>query len=224
MAVGLALLGAAALVFAVFAQSSGAAEGAVPIDPANAEPDTVLAVAGDTEAGNGVQISTPIRPSDLTGLGYHPDGESLLEMRPRGKNLSANPLLRLFGGSTPEDIRYYVMPREGREGAATGALDVGASAGSTVYAPVTGTVTAIRPDPTVSDANVVEIKPDSNPNARVYVSLVQSEKGSVGVKEPVTAGMTELGTVAESASVLDPQLSDYTSDAGNHVTVSASRL
>jgi hypothetical protein len=38
----------------------------------------------------------------------------------------------------------------------------------------------------------------------------------------VTAGITELGSVADSAKILRPQLADYTSDTGNHVTVSAS--
>ena len=98
---------------------------------------------------------------------------------------------------------------------------MGAATGTTVYAPVTGTVTAIRPDPMVENANVVEIKPDSNPNVRVNVSLVQSN-GDAGVNDYVTAGITELGTVADSAEVLDPQLSSYTADAGNHVTVSVS--
>jgi hypothetical protein len=44
-----------------------------------------------------------------------------------------------------------------------------------------------------------------------------------GVATPVTAGMTELGTVADAAAVLKPQLSSYIDDAGNHVTVSALR-
>src|SRR5215218_5119662 len=86
MAVALLVLGAVALVFAVFAQTkaSDTAERSVPIDPNNAGPDTVLAEAA------GVSISTPIRPASLTGLGYHPEGESLAAMKPRGKNLSAN--------------------------------------------------------------------------------------------------------------------------------------
>jgi hypothetical protein len=71
-------------------------------------------------------------------------------------------------------------------------------------------------------ANVIEIKPDANPNVRVNVSLVRSD-GKAGVNDHVTAGTTELGTVADSAKVLDPQLSTYTSDAGNHVTVSISK-
>ena len=216
MAALLLALAAVALIFAVFVQTraSDTGEGAVPIDPNNAGPDTVLA-----EAAN-VGISTPIRPASLSGLGYHPEGESLAAMEPRGKNLSANAILGLLSrGETPEQIHYYLMDSAGREGPQTGALDVGAPTGTTVYAPVTGTVTAIRPDPMVENANVVEIKPDTNPNVRVNVSLVQSN-GDAGVNDSVTAGITELGTVADSAEVLDPQLSSYTTDAGNHVTVS----
>jgi hypothetical protein len=47
--------------------------------------------------------------------------------------------------------------------------------------------------------------------------------GEAGVNDYVTAGKTELGTVADSAEVLDPQLSSYTTDAGNHVSISVSK-
>ena len=219
MAVSLLVLGAVAMVFAVFVQAraSNTAERAVPIDPNNAGPATVLAEA------SGISISTPIRPASLTGIGYHPEGESLAEMEPRGKNLSANVVLGLlFRGETPEGIHYYVMDAAGRGGPQTGAVDVGATTGTTVYTPVTGTVTAIRPDPMVQNANVIEIKPDTNPDVRVSVALVRSD-GDAGVNDDVTVGKTELGTVADSAEVLDPQLSSYTTDAGNHVTVSVSK-
>jgi hypothetical protein len=85
-------------------------------------------------------------------------------------------------------------------------------------------VTAIRPDPMVNGANVVEIKPDANANVRVTVSLVHGGEDSAGVTTRVTAGMTELGTVADSAEVLDPQLSSYASDEGNHVTISVPKV
>src|SRR5215217_427981 len=199
MAALLLALGAVALVFAVFVQTRGsdAGEGAVPIDPNNAGPDTVLA-----EAAN-VGISTPIRPASLSGLGYHPEGESLATMEPRGKNLSANALVGLLSrGETPEQINYYVMDAAGRDGPQTGALDVGATTGTTVYTPVTGTVTAIRPDPMVENANIIEIRPEANPDVRVSIALVRSD-GEAGVNDYVTAGKTELGTVADSAKVLD---------------------
>jgi hypothetical protein len=209
-----------ALILAAFVQTPGASEQPLPIDPNNAGPDAVLAEVA------GVSISSPIRPEDVTGLGYHPEGESLVEMSPQGKNLSGNPLLRLFARSNfgPEKIQYYLMDPARRQGPRTGALDVGAEAGTSVYAPVTGTVTAIRPDPVLQeDASVVEIKPSGNTDIRISISLVQDINSEVGPKSPVTAGITELGNVADSAEVLKPQLAYHTSDAGNHVTVSSSR-
>lgn len=213
------LLGILALVPAAFMQTSGASERALPIDSNNAGPDAVLAEVA------GAAVSSPVRPEDVTGLGYHPEGESLTEMSPRGKNLSGNPLLGLFANdSSPERIQYHLMDPARRLGPQTGALDVGAEAGTAVYAPVTGTVTSIRPDPVLKEnANVVEIKPAENPNVRVSISLVQDINSEVGPKTPVTAGITEVGKVADSAKVLRPQLADYTSDTGNHVTVSASQ-
>lgn len=210
----LVLLGVLALFLAVLVQSPGAADQPLPIDPNEAGPDAVVAEA------DGLGISTPIRPADLTGLGYHPEGESVLDLQPEGKNLSANPLLSMFGGaSNSQDIRYYVMDREQRDGSGTGALDVGAEAGAKVYAPITGVVTAVRPDPTMQSANIVEIKPAEAPNTRVFVSLLQEVSGNIGPDAPVTAGMTELGSVADLASVMKPQLAEYTNGPGNHVTV-----
>ncbi len=219
LAVSVVLLGILALVLAAFVQTSRAREQALPIDPNNAGPDAVLAEVA------GVDISCPVRPEDVTGLGYHPEGESLVGMSPRGQNLSGNPLLRLFSDTkSPEKIQYYLMDPARRQGPRTGALDIGAEAGTPVYAPVTGTVTAIRPDPVLQEgASVVEIKPADNPDIRISVSLVQKIDSGVGPKSPVTAGITQLGKVANSEKVLKPQLAYYTSDAGNHVTISASQ-
>lgn len=218
MAICLVVLGVLALIFAVFASDSGATGNDVPIDPNNAGPNATLASAA------GVDVSTPIRPADLTGIGYHPEGESLVEMAPRGRNLSSNALFNLFSGSsTPENIQYYVMDSAGRAGFRTGALDAGADAGAPVYAPVTGVVTAIRPDPMVNGANIVEIKPSEDSDMRVSVSLVRDISKGIGPDKPVTAGMTELGSVADSAKVLKPQLSEFTGDSGNHVTVTVTK-
>lgn len=212
------LISTLALIFAAFLQTSETTSRSLPIDPNNSGPDAALASA------MGIHISTPVRPENLTGLGYHPEGESFLEMAPRGENLSTNALFRLFGGSTPEQIKYHMMDSAGRLGPRTGALDVGAEAGAEVYAPVTGTVTAIRPDPVIRDANIVEIKPADNPDIRISVSLVQEISSEIGPKTPVTAGMTRIGSVADSSAVLKPQLSSYTSGSGNHVTIFATQV
>src|SRR5829696_3117183 len=65
LAICVVLLGALALVFAAFTQTSGSRERTLPIDPNNAVPDVLLAEVA------GVGIFTPIRPEELTGLGYH---------------------------------------------------------------------------------------------------------------------------------------------------------
>src|SRR5215210_1975777 len=215
LAVSIILLGILALVFVAFVQASRASEQTLPMDPNNAGPDVVLAEVA------GVALSSPVRPEDVTGLGYHPEGESLVEMSPRGKNLSGNPLLSLFSNdSGPEKIQYHLMDPARRQGPQTGALDVGAEAGAAVYAPVTGTVTAIRPDPALQeDASVVEIKPienpdvkpTDNPDVRISVSLVQGISSILVPKSPVTAGITHLGIVADSAGVVRPQLANYVS-------------
>ena len=210
-----ALMGFLALFLAVLVQSPGVADQPLPIDSNEAGPEVVVAEA------EGLRISTPIRPADLTGLGYHPEGEGVVDLRPEGKNLSTNPLLSMFGGAAnPHGIRYYVMDREQREGPGTGALDVGAETGTKVYAPVTGVVTAVRPDSTMQEANIVEIKPAEVPNTRVFISLLQDVSANIGPDAPVTAGMTEIGSVADLAGVTKPQLAQHTSGSGNHVTVS----
>ena len=169
------------LVASVLGPIAGAHQSAIAAGAV--KPDVMLAEAG------GLRISTPIHPANITGLGYHPDGDSIIGMTPRGRNLSSSPISRLFStGSNPADIRYYVMAPAGRPGPATGALDVEAKAGTIAYAPVTGVITAIRPDPMLPNANVIEIKPTANPNLRVYVSLVRKIDSGVGVYSPVTAG------------------------------------
>ncbi len=210
-----ALLGILALFLAVLVQSPGAADQQLlPMDPNEVGPGAVVAEA------DGLEISTPIRPADLTGLGYHPEGEEALELQPVGEDLSANPLFGIFSGaSNPEDVYYHVMDREQREGSGTGALDLGAEAGTRVYAPVTGIVTAVRPDPKMQNANVVEIQPAKAPNTRVLVSLLQEVSGNIGPDARVTAGTTDLGSTADLASITEPQLAKHTKGSGNHVTV-----
>lgn len=191
---------------------AGSEDADAPINP-QAAPDTVLAES------DGVSLVAPIRPEALRGIGYHAEGEGFAELAPRGRNLDSIFSVLPFVGSTPEDVGYHVMDAAGRGGPKTAAVDVGGDAGAEVFSPVTGIVTGIRPDPKVQGASVIEIQPTANPDLRVYVTLIVSEDGSAGVKSPVEAGETSLGTVADSAGVLDPQLAEYTEGDGNHVTV-----
>lgn len=207
------VIGLVALIIA-FGPAGGGER--VAINP-EAAPDAVIA-----EVGN-IALTTPVRPEALNGLGYHAEGEEFSEIVPRGRNLGSL-LSFLPFGSTPENLGYFVMDGAGRGGPVTGAVDVGAEAGAEVFSPVTGLVTSIRPDPKITGASVVEIQPTDNTDLRVYVTLVESEDGSAGVKSPVEAGETSLGSVVDSASVLEPQLAGYTGKDGNHVTIFTSSV
>ncbi|MGI8650019.1 MAG: hypothetical protein ACR2KW_06520 [Rubrobacter sp.] len=214
--VGLLVFGALIALLLIFGPAGNDDAGAA-ISP-DAAPNTVLAESA------GAPLMTPIRPEALNGLGYHAEGEGFSEMTPRGRNLGSVFSVLPLVGSTPENLGYFVMDSAGRGGPNTGAVDVGAKAGAEVFSPVTGLVTGIRPDPKIRGASVVEIQPTENPDLRVYVTLVVSEDGSAGVKAPVEAGETSLGTVANSANVLEPQLAEYTEEDGNHVTVFTSNV
>jgi hypothetical protein len=217
----LVLLGVLFLVvtLAVSRAATGARNREIPLDLNSVGPDVVLAQV------SGVDITSPIHPEDLTALGYHPGGEELLGMSPRGRALDGNFLLRLFKDSTtPEKIWYHQMDRAGRLGSDTGAVDIGAEAGTAVYAPVAGTVVAIRPDPLLrGGADTVVIKPTENPDIFISVSLVKDIAPGVGPNWPVRAGETKLGSVVDSRQYLRAQLSSYVPGDGNHVTVSATR-
>ena len=216
------LLGILFLVLALVVSraATGTRDREMPLDLNSVGPDVILAEVA------GVDITSPIRPEDLTALGYHADGEDLLGMSPRGRESSGGFLYGLFDdAATREKIHYHLMDSAGRPGPSTGALDVGAHAGSAVYAPVTGTVVAIRPDPLLrAGADVVVIKPTDNPDVWISVSLLKDMAHEVGPGSPVRAGVTELGSVVDSREFFEPQLLSYTSGDGNHVTVSASRV
>ena len=110
---------------------------------------------------------------------HYPAGEHIALVRvgedEDTRERSRNFLLRLFEeGTTPEKIWYHLMDLAGRSGPRTGALDVGAEAGSAVYAPVTGKIVAIRPDPLLpEEANVVVLRPADNPDVRISVYLIR---------------------------------------------------
>jgi hypothetical protein len=218
----LVLLGIVFLVRALLVSrtATGVRDREMPLDPNSVGPDVILAEVA------GVDIYSPIHPEDLTALGYHANGEDLLGMSPRGREVSGSFLQGLFeNAATHEKMRYHQMDSAGRSGPSTGALDVGAQAGTAVYAPVSGTVVAIRPDPLLrAGADVVLIKPTDNPDVWISISHLKDIADGVGPDSPLRAGVTELGSVVDSQDFLKPQLSSYTSGDGNHVTVSTSRV
>ena len=116
------------------------------------------------------------------------------------------------GGGNP---RWYQLG-----GGGTNALDVGASAGTDVYAPVDGIVAAIRPFILMGKqyGSEIDIQPQSAPSLIVAVSQLTADP-ALTVGSAVVSGATKLGTVVDLASVEQQALAKYTNDGGNHVTI-----
>jgi hypothetical protein len=121
-------------------------------------------------------------------------------------------------GSSSSSPRWYQLP--GGQGPSTSSLDVGAAAGTDVYAPVDGTVLAI--DEVVIDGRTygsrIDIQPTGAPSLVVSVSHVQIDPALV-VGSQLSAAATKLGSVVDFTHAEHQSLSRYTNDSGNHVAV-----
>jgi hypothetical protein len=99
-------------------------------------------------------------------------------------------------------------------------LDVGAEAGTDVYAPVDGTVAAISDQ--VKNGRTVgarlDIRPTSAPSLMVSVTNVTADP-SLTVGATVAAASSKLGTVADIAKVERQALAEYSHDQGNNVSI-----
>ena len=165
-----------------------------------------------------VRLQLPITQARVTAIGYHSAHDGALSLAPIGHQANEGLVQRVVhgifggGGGSP---RWYQLG-----GGGTTALDVGAQAGSDVYAPVDGTVVAIRPfvlegKPYGSE---IDIQPQTGPSLVVTVTqLIADPALTVGTS--VASGATKLGRVVDLAAVERQALAQYTNDAGNHVTV-----
>lgn len=175
-------------------------------------------------AAGGLELDVPIAQKRITAIVYHGIGNAtVVPLEPAGHQINASFFARLgdrlFGRSSDQPPGYYVD--DSAEGPDTGSVDVGAAAGTTVYAPATGVVVAVRPY--VLDGkqwgDVVQIRPDDAP--AVTISMTNLKRAdSVDVGTRVTAGRSAIGSIADLSSVLQQTLARYTSDAGNHVAIS----
>ena len=163
----------------------------------------------------------PIPQGAVTALGYHGTDGNSLALTPVGRQANEGILTRIVhslfggGGGCPT---YYDLG--GGQGPGTGALDVGGPQGSDVYAPVDGTVVSIGGF--VLDGktygNTLEIQPSQEASAVVTVTRLRADP-SLTVGEPVSAGLSKIGTVIDLSGVERQTLASVTHDAGNHVTI-----
>ncbi|MBA2357421.1 MAG: hypothetical protein H0V84_03215 [Actinobacteria bacterium] len=223
--VALLVLVGAALVVTGFLTAFGSAEEpgltagpgtAARLLPAGPPKPQVIAVASS------IELQLPISQSQLTAVGFHPSGAGGLALEPFGRQANEGILARLAnrlfgggGGGLP-----YVQLGGGGSGPSTGAVDVGALAGTDVYSPVAGTVLGIR-DYVLNGKTYgarIELQPAGEPALVVSLTRLRPDP-ALTVGSALEAGTSKVGTLIDFSTVERQSLARFTHDAGNHVTL-----
>jgi hypothetical protein len=171
-----------------------------------------------------LSLYVPVEQDLITAIAFHPVAESrAFSLEPAGHQENANLLQRLYNrvfGDSSGGVRYYVTDDS------TDAVDVGAMAGTDVYAPVDGQVVSLTPEVLNGRnyATTVGIQPTDNPSVIVNVSHVAVKQLRGGqtvlrVGERVQAATTLLGTVADLSGAITSDLRQYVSDKGNNASI-----
>ncbi|WP_217922354.1 M23 family metallopeptidase [Miltoncostaea oceani] len=162
-------------------------------------PEMVIARA------EGVQVHIPVDPERVTAAAFHAiDDASGVPLESTGA------------------LRIHQAPRRDRVGPDTAGLSVGAPAGTTVYAPVDGTVASVTNYTVFGkiEGYEVTITPAVAASGLVLrmTHITDPASGSrPSVGESVRAGITVLGRVHDFSAVAEQEISQFTADDGNHV-------
>jgi len=182
------------------------------------EPTPVIATC------EGTDVHLPIDTAQVTVVAFHqasyPDALHLAATVP---DADADALAAaIANGTVVEDawdgtcIRLW---RTNRTGPPDTAIDVGAAAGTPVYAPVTGTVVDVKAYLLYQKYNDFEIhiRPDGCNTAAVV--LIHVAGPTVAVGDHVVGGVTSVAVVRRLADKFTLQLGAYTTNGGDHVHV-----
>lgn len=184
------------------------------LDTGRPEP-TTIARQGE------VLIKLPVSCLSVTALGYHGSSESALPLEPVGRQVNEGIFARIarrLSGGDASGVAYYQL--EGGSGPRTGALDVGAPAGTAVYSPVDGTVVSIR-DVFLDGKRYghrIDVVPDASPSVVVSILRLRADR-ALTVGSPVTTGTSKIGKVVDLSRAEEQALAEVTNDPGNHVTI-----
>lgn len=188
----------------------------------------------------------PVKPKAISLIAFHQAGSVpvALHMRPlvtvlktselttptpskpaTGPDESAEIASAEEGSRAPEiyDGRVIRVWRTGRTGEPDTAVDIGAKPGTPIFAPVSGTVTAVHRYKLYSEYDDYEIHIlPKGWDVDCCVLHVMDPKVRVG--DAVIGGVTQLASVRWLSRLFTPQLDEYTHDGGNHVHVQIDQL
>lgn len=185
--------------------------GPAPVQAAPPEPTVLAAVSN-------LRIRSPVAQGGVTAVGFHGSADGGLELQPVGPQANDGILARLWHrvtGSTKRGGSWYQL-----DGSTPRTLVVGAVAGTDVYAPVDGTVVAIRSQ-VISGVVVgaeIELRPSSAPSLVVALRNVRPDR-QLTVGANVVAGSSKLGSVVNVARYEHQALAEYAPGEGNNVSL-----
>jgi hypothetical protein len=168
-----------------------------------------------------LRLQLPIAQARRTAVGFHAAGGGAVSLTPLGRQGNEGVVVRLFhklfGGGGGHQT-WYELGGEG--GAANSSVDVGATPGTDVYAPVDGTIVGITPFVVNEERYGVrlDIQPQSAPSYVVSVTQLRPDR-TVHVGSTVIAGVSKIGSVVDLSDVERQALARFTQDAGNHVSL-----
>lgn len=175
---------------------------------------------------NGIQLKLPMFEEEVTAVGYHPvSGDDVFDLEPMGQRLNSNALEKGLGQifSGDDSPGYFIM-EEGKEfDSATGSMDIGAPAGTVVYAPVDGTIASIKSYELRGVCPDTEIRIQTQSQANLVVVLSHIDNSEAALGQPVRAGVSRLGSVRKMDACYQQQLGEYTYDDGNHLHMQVER-
>ena len=160
----------------------------------------------------------PVSAGDATVIAYQAvSDERAVAVTPIGERANANALVRFLRRifSSQPLVRYYTLP--GPAGKPTTSVMIGAPAGSPVYAPISGSVTAVKEYLLYGKYEDVQIDIQPEQTSNVTVSLLLVSDPVISIGDVVTAGKTVLGKVRDCPVELGRTLAALTHEAGAHV-------
>ncbi len=176
----------------------------------------------------GVDVIMPVAANDSTAIAYHPvENSSTVPFSPTGDRVSGGSigqrLADIFAGGG--GLQYYLMSGSGADtSSSTSGLDIGAVPGSAVTSPVSGKVVAVKQYSILGRYGDVELDVQLADDPSLVLMITHLAKPRVQIGDVVQAGDTQLGTVRGFPVTLEQSLSQYTSDAGDHLQLVALRV
>lgn len=176
---------------------------------------------------NGVEIQCPVRYEDYVGAVYHeayPTGSGGLADNPQVMQpvgiclLDDNPSMRCPGLclGLGNDPAYFIEDSRGRGTYSTTACDIISKAGTTVYAPVTGTVIAAESYKLYGSYPDLRVRIAIDGHPGYHMAVLHMSSISVSVGQRVEAGETPVGIVRDLVPYFNSGPNPYTREEGNH--------